>query len=249
MRRSCRRILAALLGCVGIATVPGWSGAQLQPGTHQLTPQVGVALATNDLMHSTAEHPSNGEPVDVVADIGLDPGVFGGFRYVYALTRRLAVEGEFGFTASVCAIQLLELNPDAEGEPQFEVTTMDAHIYQYFLNLNYFVGTWGVVSPNLTVGIGQHVLDLRQKGEVNFDSIFDRAYLVGLGVMFHANPRLGIRVDVRDYMYNFHFDNQFADERSAGIITGRDIGLNVAAAGPRFQNDIVISLAFQVRPF
>jgi hypothetical protein len=239
----------ALLGCLGIAAFPGWSGAQLQPGTHLLTPQIGVALATNDLMHSTAEHPSNGEPVDVVADIGLDPGAFAGARYVYALTRRLALEGEFGFTAAVCAIQLLELNPDAEGEPQYEVTTLDAHVYQYFLNLNYFVGTWGVVSPNLTVGIGQHILDLRQKGEVNFDSIFDRAFLVGLGMMFHAHPRLDIRVDVRDYMYNFLFDNQFADERSHNIIDGRDIGLNVAEAGARFQNDIVISLGFQVRPF
>lgn len=224
---------------------------QLQPGAHHVTPQFGASFGTNELLHSAAMHmvPGKEQPVQIVADISIDPGVFTGFRYEYAMTRRLAVEGEFNFGVAVTAVQLLLIDPDAEGEPQYDITTLDARVFQYFLNLNYFVGSWGVVSPVLTVGIGQHDLDLRQKGEVSLDPIFDRAYVVGLGVMFDAHPRLGIRLDVRDFMYNFEFDNQFADFRSADILDGRDIGLNVATANPRFQNDVVVSLAFQVRPF
>ena len=72
-----------------------------------------------------------------------------------------------------------------------------------------------------------------------------------MGLTFRATDRLGIRVEVRDFMYNFSFDNQFVDPvRSRLLVANRpDFYNTTSKAGPRFQNDLALSLGFQVHPY
>ncbi len=251
----------AALVCL-LLLLPGVARAQLVPGKHSFEPLAGVSFATTDLLATTTPiafgfppftEQDHAEANPVATTISLDPGAFGGIRYSYNFNRRLAVEGEFNAGVSVFVIQMLEIfSPDDEragGEPQFETTTTDARIYQYFINLSYYFATWGVANPYFTAGVGSRTLDLTQEGDVNVDSMHDRVAMAGLGLNFNVNDKLSIRFDVRDFMYNFHFDNQFAGRNSDRIVSFRDVGRAVAVAGPRFQNDIVVNLGFVMRAF
>jgi outer membrane protein with beta-barrel domain len=230
--------------------LPASAWAQLVPGQGHVLPTFGTCVAGTDLLASTTpiQFDHTGQPPfnPVSTSIGLDPGLYLGLRYTYNLTRRLAVEGEASYSVSGFVIEMLELIPGATGEPQFETTTTDAHVYQLFADLAYHIGNWPV-HPIVTLGIGWHDMDLRQKGELKTDPIKDVACRVGLGVLFRGNDRLGIRAEIRNVMYNFYFDNQFAGAGSDQIVSNRDVGLAVAAAGPRFQNDLAITVGFEVR--
>lgn len=239
--------------------MPGMAAAQaVRPGTHYILPNLGVMLPANEYLRAPAIYrtfrvtdPFN----NVVTDIKLDPGVFLGFRYGYGLTRRLLVEAEIDWAVAVHAIRQLEIKPDAQegSQPQYETTTADARILQYFLNLTYFPPVWQQINPFFTFGVGNHTVDLRRKGDVNADPVYDRAIMVGLGTVLPANDRLGIRVEIRDFMYNFKYDNQFVDPTQAykiiDPILRPDFYNTTSVAGTKFQNDIVITLGFLVRPF
>lgn len=238
--------------------LPAAASAQLVPGRHSLVPHAGPLFPAGELLRTTAiyEIRRQGGQVDfnpVVTDISLDPGVFVGARYAYALTRRLAVEAEFDFGLSVGVIRQLEIKPDArpDDELQYETTTMDARIYQFGVNLTYYAGPWTRAHPYVTVGIGNHTLDLRQKGEVDPDPVRDRMFMGGLGLVLHANDRLSVRMEVRDFMYSFRFDNQFVDPVRAREIVFRreDFYKTTSIAGEKFQNDLACTLAFMVHPF
>ena len=234
---------------VFLLLMPATAWAQLVPGQGHVLPTFGTCVAGTDLLASTTpiEFDHKGPPInDVSTSIGLDPGMYLGLRYTYNLNRRLAVEAEASYSVSGFVIEMLELVPDATGEPQFETTTTDARVYQLFADLAYHIGDWPV-HPFVTLGIGWHNMDLRQKGDIKTDPIKDVACRVGLGLLFRGNDRLGIRAEIRDVMYNFYFDNQFAGSASGQIVSNRDVGLAVAAAGPRFQNDLAITLGFEVR--
>jgi hypothetical protein len=169
---------------------------------------------------------------------------------MYAITHKLGLEVEASWGVAVHVIEQIDLNSEAE-QPQIESTTTDAHIIQYFVNMSYFLGPYYVTSPFVTIGFGSRSTDLRQKGPINPDPIYNRSYMAGLGVMAVANETLAFRLELRDYMYNFFYDNQFADPNlSPGIIGERDIGIAVAAAEPRFQHDLVVTFGVQVQlPF
>jgi outer membrane protein W len=244
--------------------LPAVVSAQLTPGTHHIMPAFGVQFATQNLLESTVPIDRCGFPSEIPCDheaanpvqtqISLDPGLYTALRYEYDITRRLQIEGEFSFGISVLVIQMLELVPLEEqeqegGEPQFETTTMDARILRLFLNLNYYVGPWSSVHPYLTFGVGGNLMDLRQKGAIKTDPLRNAAFQVGAGIRFRAHDRLDVRAEARTFMYNFHFDNQFASEDSDQIVGFRDVGLAVAAAEPEFQADIVVSVGFMARIF
>jgi hypothetical protein len=258
------RRIAVVVGLWG-TLLPVQVAAQLQPGVGQVLPAFGARFSATDMLATTtriAYYPPEfvdafgppppevheDEDVNPVStEISLDPGTFFGLRYAYNVTRRLAVEVEFNTGISVFVIQMLELLPEMEGEPQFETTTLDARIYQYFLNLSYHVGRWRAVHPFLSLGVGGQTMNLRQKGAIKTDPIKDAAVMAGIGIHFRGNDRLGIRLELRDFMYNFYFDNQFANDLSYLIVANRDVGRAVAVADPRFQNDLVLTLGFQVR--
>lgn len=240
--------------------------AQLTPGAQQIMPAVGFQIATQNLLESVTQIDFCGFPTTpgqgdcdheaanpVSTEISLDPGLYTGLRYEYNLTRRLQVEGELSFGISVFVVRMLEMFPPDEveegGEPQFETTTMDARILRLFLNLNYYVGPWTYVHPYLTFGVGGNLMDLRQKGVIKTDPHRDPAFQVGAGVRFRAGDRVDIRAEARTFMYNFHFDNQFAGETADLIISWRDVGRAVAAAEPEFQADVVVSFGVQARIF
>lgn len=190
----------------------------------------------------------------VITDIKVDPGLFVGARYVYALNRRLAVEAEFDFGLAICAIRELEIMEDMEpgDQPQYDTTTMDARNFQLSVNLVYFLGNWSRANPFLTIGVGDHNLDLRRKGAVNPDPIHDRMLMAGLGTILHATERLGVRIELRNFMYNFSFDNQFVDPvQSQNILfrRGKDFYKATSVAGEKFQNDLTLTLGFMVHPF
>ena len=166
---------------------------------------------------------------------------------MYALTRRLAFELELSFAVAVHVIEQTQLDEEATGTPQVETTLTDARITQGFANLSYFLGPFRVASPFLTVGFGQHVMDLDQKGNANPDPIYDTAFMAGFGLMIISNETLSFRLEVRDFMYNFYYDNQFADERSHDILGIRDIGIAVGKAEPRFQHDLSVTFGVMVR--
>ena len=166
---------------------------------------------------------------------------------MYALTRRLGLELELSWAVAVHVIEQTQLDPEATGTPQVETTTTDARIVQGFANLTYFMGQYGASSPFLTVGFGQHVMDLDQKGNANPDPIYDTAFMAGLGLMIVSNETLSFRLEVRDYMYNFYYDNQFGDERSGDILGLRDIGIAVDGSEPRFQNDVTVTFGVMVK--
>ena len=46
---------------------------------------------------------------------------------------------------------------------------------------------------------------------------------------------------------DFNFDNQFAGQDSWQIVSYRDVGRAVAVAEPTRQNDVTISIGFQIR--
>lgn len=255
--------------CLLLLLTPGAAVAQLVPGEHSLAPLAGASFATSELARSTTEIALGFPPVSdslqaiaplVSTSISLDPGVFTGLRYSYNVNRRLAVEAEVSAGISVFVIEMQQHpTEEDEGIPGVETTTTDARIYQYFINLSYYFATWGVANPFFTAGFGSRTTDLRQKGDVNFDTIYDRAYMAGTGLNFNVNNRLRIRFDVRDYMYNFSFDNQLAGRDSDRIhcpvtnINGesacRDLKLATTASGPSFQHDIVVNLGFLMRAF
>ena len=242
-------VLVLLLG------LPTVSWAQLQPGRHRLLPAFGTTLAANDLLTTISIMGFGNQPLSpeenaagdsVSTTIALDPGFFLGLRYSYDMTRRLAVEAEGSFGISVLVIQMLNL-AQMTGEPQFETTTMDARIWRYGVNLAYHMGNWRWFHPFLLGGVGAQIMDLRQKGSIKTDPIRDRTAMFGGGLYFHANDRLAIRAEARDFIYNFHFDNQFANpEESWKLVYRRDVGLAVAASQPKLQHDVVITLGFQV---
>jgi opacity protein-like surface antigen len=249
--------------------VPVTATAQLVPGEHSFAPLAGVSFARSDLANATTEIALGFPPVSdslqalaglVSASLSLDPGVFTGVRYAYNVNRQLAVEAEFNAGIAVFVIEMQQQRTEEdEGIPGIESTTTDARIYQYFVNLSYYFATWGAANPFFTAGFGSRTMNLRQKGEVNFDNIYDRTYMAGAGLNFNVNSRLRIRFDVRDFMYNFSFDNQLAGHNSDiihcpvinanGEAACRDVELATSASGTKFQNDIVVSLGFLMRAF
>jgi hypothetical protein len=247
-----KRWLAAFL----IALLPGSAAAQLTPGNHSFMAHFGPFIPRSELLRTAAvmKTPRVTDPDNpVITDMKLDPGLFLGARYFYALNRRLGVEAEFDFGLSIFAIRQLEIMEDTEegDQPQFETTTSDARTYQFSVNLVYFLGNWRRANPYLTAGIGNHILDLRRKGSIDPDPVRDRMFMAGFGTILHANERLGIRVEVRDFMYNFRFDNQFVDPAQAQfIVHGReDLIKATSVSGEKFQNDIALTLGFMVHPF
>jgi len=248
------RKLAIVLAVVA----PGIAAAQVSPGAHYFEPHAGTLLAGTELLRNTATYPTFRvtDPYNpVVTDIKLDPGVLLGFRYGYGLTRRLLVEAEFNWAVSVHAIRQLEIKPDTDpdAQPQYETTTTDAHILMYFLNLSYFPPVWPRVNPFLTFGVGNHTIDLVKKGSVDADPIYDRAFVFGLGSLLRASDRLGIRVEVRDFMYNFRYDNQYVDPVESRQIIDPvlrpDFYNTTSASGTKFQNELVLTIGFMIRPF
>jgi hypothetical protein len=235
--------------------LPVGAQAQLEPGRHSVIPFVGPTFGTQDLLYSVAPIAFGIQPLpDEVNDtagpvettIGLDPGFMVGVRYSYNLTRRLAVELEGSAGINIFVIQMLDLLQET-GEPQYETTTTDARMWRYSANLTYHIGDWQWFHLLLTAGFGDQVMNLRQKGPLKTDPIRDRYFMGGFGGSFHAHELLDIRLEVRDFVYNFHFDNQFAGEDSWQIVSNRDVGRAVAASQPELQHDIGITLAFQVR--
>lgn len=242
----------ALLLCL----LPGSAAAQLIPHRHHVMAHAGPLLSTQKLLEQTAIYPTGraSDPFNPVeTEISLDPGLFTGMRYVYSLTRRLAVEAELDFGLAVLAIRQLEIKPDAEpgDEPQFETTTIDGRIYQYSVNLAYYFGPWSSSHLYVLAGIGNHRLDLRKKGEVDADPVDDRMGIAGLGLLLHANERLGVRVELRDYIYSFSFDNQFVDPVASRQLLFRrpELYNTTSIAEPRLQHDLVLTLGFMVHPF
>jgi len=128
---------------------------------------------------------------------------------------------------------------------------MDAHTYQMTANLVYFMGNWTRAHPFLTIGVGNHILNLRRKGQVDPDPVYDPTFMAGIGTILHANERLGVRIEVRDFMYNFRFDNQFVDPvQSQYIIYRRPDFYNATSVSrDKFQNDIAVTVGFMVHPF
>ncbi len=246
-----RHLVPLLLLCL-----PAASWAQLQPGRHRLIPAVGTTIATQDLLTSTvvmgygeqplsAEENAAGDSVSTT--ISLDPGFYLGLRYSYEMTRRLAVEVEGSVGVSVFVIQMLDLAQQT-GEPQYETTTTDARMWRYGVNLAYHMGNWRWFHLFLQGGVGGQIMDLRQKGSIDTDPIRDRTLMFGGGLFFHANDRLSLRAEVRDFVYKFSFDNQFTNpDESWKIVHRRDVGLAVAEAEPTMQHDIAITLGFHVR--
>ena len=229
--------------------IPASGAAQLTPGAHYALPSAGAQFAQNELLKVTTTYPAlaPGEPPGPVATkTFLDPGFYSSARYLYALNRKVGLELELSWGVSV---HVIEQNEVDTGEPiQVETTTTDAHILQGFVNLDYFLGPYSVASPFLTVGLGTRTTNLRQKGSVNPDPIYNRAFMAGFGLMLVANETLSFRFELRDFMYNFYYDNQFADpQRSPDVLGIRDIGIAVRAAEPRFQHDIVVTFGVQVK--
>jgi hypothetical protein len=105
----------------------------------------------------------------------------------------------------------------------------------------------------LTFGVGNHTIDLVKKGDVDADPIHDRAVVLGLGTVLQAHDHLGIRIEVRNFMYNFRYDNQYVDPAQAQNIIDPlrrpDFYNTTSASGTKFQNEIVLTLGFLVRPF
>jgi hypothetical protein len=230
--------------------------AQLLPGHHYLTPYAGAALppqraAAQQCHLSDAARFRPVQPV--VTDIKFDPGLTLGLRYGYSATRRLVIEAEASWLLTVCAIRQLEIKPDeSEGDqPQYETTTMDAHVVQAVLSMTYFAGSWRRMIPYLTFGAGEHIVYMRQKGDVKLTPMRDRSIIASLGAMFPANDRLGIRAEVRDTMYNWRFDHEFTDPvASRSLLFGRpDFYNTTSIAGPKFQNDVTVTVAFMIRVF
>ncbi len=244
-----------LVPCLMLAT-PTVVPAQLVPGRHTIIPSFGVAFSNADLLVSKtpigfgvqplpAEENDTANPVST--EISLDPGFALGLRYSYNMTRRLAIELDGSFGVNVFVVQMLEELPEPTLEPQFETTAMDARMVRYGFNLAYHMGDWHSFHPFVLGGVGGQIMDLRQKGEIKTDSIRDVTYMLGFGGYFHANERLAIRAEVRDYIYNFHFDNQFAGDDSWRIIAFRDVGRAVAVSQPERQHDVLLTLGFQIK--
>jgi hypothetical protein len=242
------------LGLVCLAAAP--ARAQLQPGRFYVMPQFGPTLALNELLRKPAIYTTN-RPTDpdnpVITDIKNDASLLLGARFGYALTRRLAIEAEGNWSVGVCVIRQLEIMPDAEAEdqPQYETTSLDSDTFMYGLNLAYYTGGWKQIQPVFTFGFGDHVMNLRRKGAVDPDPVRDRYIVAGLGFAIHATNRLMIRADVRDFMYNFRFDNQFVDTELSRLILFRreEFIRTTATAGDKFQNDLVVSVSFAVQTF
>lgn len=238
-----------LWGLLILLMIPASASAQLKPGAHYVLPSVGAQFSTNDLMKITTEYPplNPGDPPGpLYTQTFLDPGLYTSARYMYALNRRLALELEFSWAVAVHVIEQTDIK---EGEsPQVETTTADARIVQGVAALTYFLGPYYVTSPFITVGLGTRSTDIRRIGEVDPDPIFNRTFMAGFGLNFLTNETLSFRLDIRDFMYNFYYDNQFAEpERSEAILGIRDIGIAVRAAEPRFQHDITVTFGVQVK--
>jgi hypothetical protein len=241
---------------LGFVCLAGEAAAQLEPGRITLTPQVGLSLSLSELLRTTAVYPT-GRPTDpdnpVVTDIKLDPGLVVGGRVGYNLTRKLMAEAEFNWNMSVCVIRQLEIKPDAEegDEEQYETTTFDSDVLMYGLGLSYFPGKWNNIVPIVNFGVGEHILNLRRKGEVDPDPVRDRYISAGLGFGVQATKKLLIRADIRNVMYNFRFDNQFVDPvESRKILFRREEFIGTTEpAGDKFQNDLIMTLAFAIQTF
>jgi hypothetical protein len=240
---------------LSLVILPQIAAAQLDPGSHTVIPTAGALLPVNELLRNTAIYAPlrvTDSPSPVVTDISLDPGLFVGLRYAYALSRRLRVEAEVDWAVAVQAIRQLELREDVEpgAEPQYETTTQDARILQYGVGLTYYLAAWKHVWPFLVIGVGSHDMNLVPKGEVNPDPVRDRYIMAGLGTTFPVGERLGIQIEIRDFMYNFRYDNQFVDPaRTPPIVYPRDIYSSTSIAATKFQDDVVVSIGFAWRLF
>jgi hypothetical protein len=238
-----------------LVLLPQIAAAQLIPGSQTIIPSAGTLLPINELLRTSAIYPPlrpTDEEVGVVTDISLDPGLFIGLRYGYALTRRLQIEAEFDWAVAVHVIRQLELREQTEAntQPQYETTTQDAHILQYGVGMTYYLANWQHARPFLVFGFGSHDMNLVPKGEVNPDPIRDRYILAGLGTTLPVSDRLGIQIEVRDFMYNFRYDNQFVDPgRTPPIVAPRDIYESTGISATKFQDDVVLSVSFAIRLF
>ena len=238
-----------------LVLLPQIAAAQLRPGSHTIIPSAGPLLPVNELLRTTAIYPRLRETDTdnpVVTDISLDPGLFFGLRYGYALTRRLQVGAEVDWAVAVHVIRQLEIkpNPAADAQPQYDTVTQDAHILQYGLGFTYFLAAWQHAQPFLVGGFGSHDMNLVPKGEVNPDPVRDRYILAGFGTRLPVGDRLGIQIEVRDFMYNFRYDNQFVDpDRTPPITAPRNIYHSTSIAGTKFQDDVVLSVSFAIRLF
>jgi hypothetical protein len=63
---------------------------------------------------------------------------------------------------------------------------------------------------------------------------------------------MGIRVELRNFMYNFRYDNQFVDPERTDEVLGplrAEFYNTTSTAGTKFQNELALTVGFMIRPF
>jgi hypothetical protein len=216
-----KKHIAVLVAIAVVVMGQDRAAAQITPGAHYFEPFVGAILAETRAV-ARRRHLPDAAPVGptnpVITDIKLDPGPV--FRPALRLWADAQAPGRSGVLGgiSIVAIRQLEIKPDVEegDQPQYETTTHGrAHhaVRPQSHVLRRHVAEGDTVSSHSAPWSTSSTCVRRARSMPIRCTIAPSS---SAGTVLPATDRLGIRLEIRDYMYNFRFDNQFIDPGRPG---------------------------------
>ncbi|NIR45598.1 MAG: outer membrane beta-barrel protein [Gemmatimonadetes bacterium] len=199
MRQTGQYILVALLLAVGGRPV-------LAQGTpFSLTPYAGVYFPAADLVGN--QPVPNPGPLDPETfTIRQNSGFIFGLRASRGLTEKLWIEAEAQYAFSDADAAATRREPFPQGPEQ----TLDAYVIAVGANVLWeaFRAPFTPFAIHLLGGVGLVTRggEFYDEGGTYFseslDGGTDLGLILGLGLRYELSPRLGIRADVRDYLYS-----------------------------------------------
>lgn len=203
------RRLTVGVALLAAAAVP--ATAQVQVG---LSAFAGGYLPTSSLFDAVRV---GGDTGLIILNLGQQPAVAVGGRLTVRVLKQLAVDGEVGYAFSTLDVPAAA-DPEAENGSSVVMASLSAMWI-------FYEAPFSPLSLYLTAGVGLSARDgdfwTEWEGTSNVGATF------GLGLRYGLTPLLGLRFDLRDYVYSF--------QPTIGNFTFES----------KTQNDLVISVALE----
>ena len=192
--------IAAVIAAIGIAS----PALGQEAGTFTLTPYIGIYLPAANLVNNQAV-PNPGPLDPETFTMGHKTGFALGVRGSRSVSSKLWLELELQYASS--AIEATATRREPLPEP---TQTLDAHVITVGLNVLYelFRAPFTPFAIHLLGGLGVtfHGGEFFDNGGGFFDSLeggSDLGLILGTGLRYELSPKLGLRFDIRDYLYRY----------------------------------------------
>ncbi len=196
-----------------------------EAGSLTLTPYIGIYLPAADLVNNQLV-PNPGPLDPETFTMGHETGPAFGLRASRSLSSKLWLELEVQYASS--SVKATATRREPLPEPSQE---LDAHVFTIGANVLYelFRAPFTPFAIHLLGGLGMtfHGGEFFDQGGGFFEGLdggSDIGLILGAGLRYELSPKLGLRFDIRDYLYSYAQplpDEQFDAETQNDLwITG-----------------------------